>query len=54
MPGYFDFLGEIAEGLRAIDVALIVLSGTSGVQVGTENAWEYVSKYKLPKSFLYK
>ncbi|RXI48079.1 elongation factor G [Clostridium tetani] len=51
MPGYFDFLGEIAEGLRAIDVALIVLSGTSGVQVGTENAWEYVSKYKLPRAF---
>ncbi|RXI51925.1 elongation factor G [Clostridium tetani] len=51
MPGYFDFLGEIVEGLRAIDVALIVLSGTSGVQVGTENAWEYVSKYKLPRAF---
>lgn len=51
MPGYFDFVGEIAEGLRAIDVALIVLSGTSGVQVGTENAWEYVSKYKLPRAF---
>lgn len=51
MPGYFDFIGEIAEGLRAIDVALIVLSGTSGVQVGTENAWKYVSKYKLPRAF---
>lgn len=51
MPGYFDFVGEVAEGLRAIDVALIVLSGTSGVQVGTENSWEYVSKYKLPRAF---
>lgn len=51
MPGYFDFVGEVAEGLRAIDVALIVLSGTSGVQVGTENSWEYASKYKLPRAF---
>ncbi|WP_034869894.1 elongation factor G [Clostridium lundense] len=51
MPGYFDFVGEMIEGLRAIDVALIVLSGTSGVQVGTDKAWEYVNGNKLPRAF---
>ncbi|WP_315118862.1 elongation factor G [uncultured Clostridium sp.] len=51
MPGYFDFVGEMIEGLRAIDVALIVLTGTSGVQVGTEKAWEYVNECKLPRAF---
>ncbi|KAJ52200.1 elongation factor G [Clostridium tetanomorphum] len=51
MPGYFDFVGEVIQGLRAIDVALIVLSGTSGVQVGTEKAWEYVNEHKLPRAF---
>ncbi|GAA0729938.1 elongation factor G [Clostridium malenominatum] len=51
MPGYFDFVGEMIEGLRAIDVALIVLPGTSGVQVGTEKAWEYVNECKLPRAF---
>lgn len=51
IPGYFDFVGETYEGLRAVDVAMIVMSGTSGIQVGTEKAWEYVNKYKLPRSF---
>lgn len=51
MPGYFDFAGEMIEGLRAIDVALIVLSGSSGVQVGTEKAWEYVNNHNLPRAF---
>ncbi|KGK88974.1 MULTISPECIES: elongation factor G [unclassified Clostridium] len=51
MPGYFDFVGEMIEGLRAIDVALIVLSGSSGVQVGTEKAWEYVNEHNLSRAF---
>ncbi len=50
-PGYFDFVGEAYEGLRAVDVAMVVISGTSGIQVGTEKAWEYVNKHKFPRSF---
>ena len=50
-PGYFDFLGEQIEGMRASDVALIVVSGVSGVKVGTEKAWDYCNKIKLPRSF---
>lgn len=51
MPGYFDFVGEMIEGLRAADVALITVCGASGVQVGTEKAWDYVNQNKLPRAF---
>ncbi len=51
MPGYFDFIGEEIQGLRAVDVALIVVSSVSGIKVGTEKAWNYVNKNNLPRSF---
>lgn len=51
MPGYFDFEGEVREGLKATDVALIAISAVSGVQVGTEKAWKYVNSSKLPRAF---
>jgi elongation factor G len=51
MPGYFDFVGEMVEGLRAVDLALITVCGVSGIQVGTEKAWDYVSKNKMPRAF---
>lgn len=50
MPGYFDFIGETFQGLRAADVAMIVVSGVSGIQVGTEKSWGYVNKYRLPRA----
>ncbi len=51
MPGYFDFIGEMVEGLRAVDLALIAVCGASGIQVGTEKAWNYVNKNKMPRAF---
>ncbi|MBM6860508.1 elongation factor G [Clostridium saudiense] len=51
MPGYFDFQGEMVQGMRAVDVATIVVCGVSGVQVGTEKAWDYCNKIKLPRAF---
>ena len=50
-PGYFDFIGEAIEGMRASDVALIVCSAFGSVEVGTEKAWDYCSKIKLPRAF---
>lgn len=35
-PGYFDFVGEVEEAVGAADAAIIVVSGKSGVEVGTE------------------
>lgn len=37
--------------MRAVDVATIVVCGVSGVQVGTEKAWDYCNKIKLPRTF---
>ncbi len=48
-PGYFDFVGEVEEALGAADAAIIVVNGKSGVQVGTEKAWDFCEKYNLPR-----
>lgn len=50
-PGYFDFAGEVKEGLRAADSALIVLSGRSGVSVGTEQVFKYACTKGVPIMF---
>ncbi len=50
-PGLFDFAGGVAEGIRAADTALIVVSGKDGVNVGTEKAVEAASKAGLTKVF---
>ncbi len=51
-PGYFDFVGEVEEAVSAAGAAIIVVNGKSGVEVGTEKAWELCDKYKLPR-FVY-
>ena len=48
-PGYFDFVGEVEEAVSAADAAVIVVSGKSGVQVGTQKAWNLCEKYNLPR-----
>ena len=50
-PGYLDFSGEVAQMLRVADSALIVVDGKSGIQVGTELAWDAATEAGLPKSF---
>ncbi len=50
-PGYFDFIGEVEEAAGVADAAIIVVSGKSGVEVGTEKAWELCERYKLPRMF---
>lgn len=50
IPGYADFQGECIEGMRAVDVGMIVVSAVSGIKAGTENAWEYCNKIKLPRT----
>ena len=44
-PGYLDFHGDAIAGLAAADGALVVVSATSGVEVGTERMFrEAVSR----------
>ncbi len=50
-PGFFDFAGGVKEGLRAADAALVVLSGRSGVSVGTEQVFRYAKQKGVPTMF---
>lgn len=50
-PGYFDFVGEVMEGLRAADSALITVCAVSGLQVGTEKVWNFCKNYNIPRAF---
>ncbi len=51
-PGYADFMGEVKCGLRAAELALITICGASGVQVGTEFAWQFAEELGLPRAIL--
>ena len=48
-PGYLDFFGEAITALHAADAAVVVLSGVSGVEVGSEKAWEVCDRLHLPR-----
>ena len=48
-PGYLDYFGEVVTGLHAADAAVVVLSGTGGVEVGTEKVWEVCDQLHLPR-----
>ncbi len=50
-PGYLDFVGEVISGIRASDFVIIVVDASSGVEVGTEKAWELARKEGLPCLF---
>ncbi len=48
-PGFFDFSGEVEEAISAAGAAIIVVNGKSGVEVGTQKAWDLCEKYKIPR-----
>jgi elongation factor G len=48
-PGYADFISEGLGALRVGDFALIVINAAHGLGVGTDAAWEYATKFGLPK-----
>jgi elongation factor G len=50
-PGYADFQGDAIAGLAAADGALVVVSATSGVEVGTERMFREALERKDPVLF---
>ncbi len=50
-PGYFDFEGEVIEGVRPADSAIIIVSGKSGIAVGTDKAVKLTDIKHIPKAF---
>ena len=50
-PGTLDFAGEVMQSLRVCGTALIVMDAKSGVDVGSELAWERATALGVPKAF---
>jgi len=51
-PGYMDFTGDAVSAVRVADAAIIVVSATSGVEVGTERVWRYCEERGIPRIFV--
>ena len=51
-PGYDDFQGEVVSALRVVEGAVIMVDVTSGVDVGTERAWNLCESANLPRLIL--
>jgi elongation factor G len=48
-PGYADFVGEVIGSLRAADCAILAIDAVSGLEVGTETAWELCESHRKPR-----
>lgn len=51
-PGHTDFSPEAERVLQVLDYAILVISGTDGVQAHTETLWTLLRRYKIP-TFLF-
>ncbi|HUG13120.1 MAG TPA: elongation factor G [Opitutaceae bacterium] len=48
-PGYADFAAEGLGALRVGDFAMAVVHAVHGIQIGTDQAWEFSGRYGLPR-----
>ena len=51
-PGHVDFSAEMERTLQVLDYAVLVISGTDGVQGHTQTLWRLLARYKIP-AFLF-
>lgn len=47
-PGHIDFTAETERTLNVIDYAVLVISGTDGVQSHTSTLWKLLKRYGVP------
>ncbi len=47
-PGHVDFSAEMERTLQVLDYAVLVISGTDGVQGHTETLWKLLERYEIP------
>ncbi|MBN1312091.1 MAG: elongation factor G [Anaerolineae bacterium] len=48
-PGYTDFQGEVKSALHVVDLALMLVDASAGVEVGTEVYWGFADEFNLPR-----
>ena len=51
-PGHVDFSAEMERTLQVLDCAVLVISGTDGVQAHTETLWRLLTRQGIP-TFLF-
>ena len=51
-PGHVDFSAEAERTLQVLDCAILVISGTDGVQGHTRTLWDLLERYQVP-TFLF-
>ncbi len=51
-PGHADFSAEMERTLQVLDFALLLVSGTDGVQSHTRTLWQLLRRYRIP-TFLF-
>ena len=47
-PGHVDFSAEAERTLQVLDYAILVISGTDGVQSHTRTRWQLLRRYQIP------
>lgn len=47
-PGHIDFSAETERTMRVLDYAVLVISGTDGVQSHTATLWKLLRRYEVP------
>lgn len=47
-PGHVDFSAEMERTLAILDVAILVISGSAGVQSHTKTLWKLLKRYNVP------
>jgi len=48
-PGYLDFMGEVISALAVCEAGLVLVDSVSGVEVGTELAWDRLNTADAPR-----
>ncbi|MBR5490542.1 MAG: elongation factor G [Oscillospiraceae bacterium] len=51
-PGYFDFAGDVAAAIRAVEAGIILVTAKDGISVGAERNWKALKNANMPTMFV--